>query len=348
MSTRKVTLRDVAGRAEVSISTVSMVLNNKAQDGNVRISDRTIQKVRQIARDVGYLTHRRQLVGLILTWLRDGTETPMIHSMIEKLRETDGLHLAMGPTTRADIKAEFEQLHMADRQGFDGLIMEPSFALLDQLNLKPGLRSSWKNLVFIHRYPTAGVPCVTIDHRRCGEMAGRHLLKHGHRRIAFLEGHCEAVPLSCEPARERQILQHRLEGFRQALSGDGVECRVFPGVHDLLQQQQDLTAVYCAHPRGSTALLNECWHRGVRMPEELSIVGQDDEPAKQTARPAITTIDVRPAEVGARAAGMVQDLMEGRTPPSVVLQPTVISRDSVARICKPGISGLHSLHTNGG
>jgi LacI family transcriptional regulator len=65
------------------------------------------------------------------------------------------------------------------------------------------------------------------------------------------------------------------------------------------------------------------------MPEQLSIVGQDDESAKATAKPALTTVDVRASEVGARSAKMIQDRIEGRDPASIVLQPTLISRDSV-------------------
>jgi DNA-binding LacI/PurR family transcriptional regulator len=329
VTSRKITLRDVASRAQVSVSTVSMVLSNKAQDGNVRISDPTIRKVRQIAQEMGYLARRRQLVGLILTWFRDATETPMIYSIIEKLREIDSLHLAVGPTTRADIKEEFSELEMADRQGFDGVIMEPSFTLLQQLEEQPGLLASCKNLVFINRYPVAGIPCVTIDHRRCGELAARHLLKLGHRHVAFLEGHLLPSPSSYHPVQERQVLEHRLHGFRQALGVHGLDCQVFGGVHELLDQRQNYTAVYCAHTRGATTLVSEGWHRGVDMPEQLSIVGQDDESAKATAKPALTTVDVRASEVGARAAKMIQDRIEGRDPASIVLQPTLISRDSV-------------------
>lgn len=63
----KITLRTIADQAQVSVATVSMVLNNKALSGKVRISDQTIQKVRRIAREMGYLSNRQIVVGLINT-----------------------------------------------------------------------------------------------------------------------------------------------------------------------------------------------------------------------------------------------------------------------------------------
>ena len=329
MGAQKVTLRDIAERAHVAISTVSMVLNNKALEGRVRISNQTIRKVRQIAREVGYLSARQTVVGLIMTWFREATEVPMTHSIIERLREGDNYHLAMGLTTKADPKAEFEELHIVDRKGFDGVIMEPSFALLNQLESEPGLFANWKNLVFLNRYPFGEIPCVTIDHKRCGYLATRHLLDGGHRRIAFMEGHYDAVPLSYRPFSEGRIVRDRFSGYCAAMAEAGEECFSVQGVKDFLAVREDVTGVYCAHTRGSTELLTECWQAGIQVPDDLSIVGQDDELAKEMARPPLTVVDVRAGEVGALAAQMVMDLLDGEAPESAVLDPRLVVRESV-------------------
>ena len=332
MAVQRKTLRDVAAAANVAVSTASMVLNNKALEGKVRISDQTIRKVRQAARQVGYLSARQLVVGLIVTWFRDATEIPMIHSIIEKLRQGDSCHLAMNLTTKAEPRAEFEELHIADRRGFDAIIMEPSFALLAQLEEEPDLLSNWKNLVFINRHPHRAISSVTINHERCGYLAARHLLELGHRRTAFMEGHYDAVPESYLPTSEKQIVRHRHAGFCAALKAEGLEPVPVQSVADLLAVREQISAVYCAHTRGSTALLNACWHEGVQVPDQLSIIGQDDEFAKEMARPALTTIDVRAGEVGQRAAQMAMDLIEGKNPKSVVLEPRLIKRESVIDI----------------
>jgi len=330
MAAQKVTLRDIAERADVAISTVSMVLNNKTMEGRVRISDQTIRKVRQIARKMGYLSARQSVIGLIITWFREATEVPMVHGIIERLREGENCHLAMSLTTKADPKVEFDELHLLDNKGFDGIIMEPSFALLSQLSAQPDLLVSWKNMVFINRYPRAGTPSVSIDHECCGYLATRHLLDHNHRHIAFMEGHYDSVPLSYRPVSETQILRDRFSGYCRALEEEGRDPLSVKGVKELLAVRDGITAVYCAHTRGSTALLSECWHLGVDVPEQLSIIGQDDEFAKEMSRPPLTTVDVRAEEVGKRAASMAMDLIEGGAPESTVLEPRLIERASVA------------------
>lgn len=335
--TAKVTLRTIANKADVSVATVSTVLSNKAGAGKVRISDQTIQKVRRIARAMGY--NRQVVIGLITTWFREATEIPIVHSIIEKLREED-IHLAMGLTTHAELNAEFDELDLLDKEGFDGVIMEPSFALLQQIaaqrvsemGASPGDATSLaacKNLVFINRYPIDGIPCITVDHRQCGVIAARHLIDKGHRRIAFLEGHFEAEPASYRPPIEKRVVLDRYQGFVEALAEADLKAVLVRDVQEVLALRSEITAVYCAHTRGSTALLNACWQAGVQIPQQLSIVGQDDEFAKEMARPALTTVDVRAREVGLLAARTVMACIDGEKPKGTVLAPRLIERESV-------------------
>ncbi|NKB65640.1 MAG: LacI family DNA-binding transcriptional regulator [Candidatus Latescibacteria bacterium] len=330
MAQTKITLKNIAEKAGVSIATVSMVLNNKAAEGTVQISDQTVQKVRRIAQESGYMARRQKVVGLILTWLRDATEVPMMQRLIEALREGDNVHLAMSLTTRACPRVELEELHIAEGHKYDGVIMEPSFALLQQLADRPDLLAAWKNLVFINRYPGSGVPSVTIDHEECGRLAAQHLLERGHRKLAFMEGHLEPVPESYRPASEKQIVQHRYAGFKAVVEAAGGRAVLLRDTGEVLAAKESVSGVYCAHTRGSTALVNACWRAGVEVPRQLSIVGQDDEFAKEMARPAISAIDVRAREVGQRAASMVLNLIEGRPARSTVLKPRLLERDSVA------------------
>lgn len=329
MGERKITLKDISERAGVAVSTVSMVLNNKTLEGRVRISDQTVRKVRKIAQEMGYLSARQTLVGLVMTHFRDATETPIVQSIIEQLRCEDNCHLAMGLTTKADPKLELEELHFMDQKGFDGMIMEPSFALMKQIEKQPEIFASWKNVVFINRYPFGDIPCVTIDHRKCGYLAGQHLVDKGHRHIAFMEGHYDAVPTSYVPECEKQIVYDRWAGFSEALGERDVSSRLVQGVDDLLAIQKEVTAVYCAHTRGATALLSKCWHLGLSVPDALSIVGQDDEVAKEVSMPSITTVGGRARAVGERAAHMVFDLISGKVPKSVILEPYLAERESV-------------------
>ena len=325
----RVTLSTIADRAGVSVATVSTVLSNRAGSGNVRISDETIQKVRRIARASGY---RRQLVvGMITAWLRESTEISTIESIIEKLREERDIRLTMGLPTRAAPRAEFTELGLVEKEGFDGAIMEPSFGLLQQIVDRPDIVTGCKNLVFINRYPADPVPCVTIDHRQCGIIAARHLIDRGHRRIALFEGHYEAESASYRPPIESEVVADRHQGFTKALAEAGLDGQPVRDTNEVLARRGEFTAVYCAHTRGATALLSACWQAGVQVPAELSIIGQDDEFAKEMAQPALTAVDVRAREVGQLAARTIIARIDGERPKSTVLAPRLIERESVRR-----------------
>lgn len=125
------------------------------------------------------------------------------------------------------------------------------------------------------------------------------------------------------------MLLDRYQGFNQALAAADLEGILVREVREILVRRDEITAVYCAHTRGSTALLNACWQEGIQVPEQLSIVGQDDEFAKEMARPALTTIDVHAGEVGRRAAQMAMAQIDGYRSQSTILVPTLIERESV-------------------
>ena len=122
MGKRKIRLQDVAERAGVSVSTVSLVLNDKAVQGNVRISDRTIQKVIRTALSMGYL--QRGTVGLIVPWLWPSVEIPLIEGITQVFREAH-YNLAMGVTTNRRLEMELEELRAMDNKGFDSIILQP-------------------------------------------------------------------------------------------------------------------------------------------------------------------------------------------------------------------------------
>ena len=326
----RITLRTIADRAGVSVATVSTVLSNKAGSSKVRISDQTIQKVRRTARSAGY--RRQVVIGLIPARLSEANEIPVAQSIIQTLREEHDVHLALGVPTQANPQSELIELALIGRSGFDGAIMEPSFALLRQLADRPDIIASCTNLVFINRYPVEEVPCVTVDHRQCGVIAARHLIDNGHARIAFLADHGDSDPASCCPAIECEVQQNRYQGFSEALAEAGRTGELVHEVEDVLARRGEFTAIYCAHTRGSTALLSACWQAGVSVPAALSIVGQDDEFTKEIARPALTTVDVRTPEVGQLAARTIIARIDGEKPKSTVLAPRLIERESVRHL----------------
>ncbi|MCZ6633877.1 MAG: LacI family DNA-binding transcriptional regulator [bacterium] len=331
-----VRLRDIAEEAGVSISTVSLVLNDKALDGNVRISEPTIQYVQRIAREMNYfpnlsaramLSGRTTIVGLILIEIKySSSQLPLVQGISEILKQ-EHYSLATGILTEGDLNLELEEMRVMIQKGFDCLIVEPSEALLEQVADTPEFYNHSDRIILINRPSVAGLASVKVDNEAGGYLATRHLLELGHRRIAFGGDHC-----SVDEAYIRSLLSSTLDRFRGYLramdefEADPIAVEDAREVVDLLPQ--GVTAAYCSRSWGAVDLLGVCLDRGIRVPETLAIIGQDDAREKRVVRPRISTVNMRTQEVGRLAARMALEVIEGEIPESVVLEPELIVRES--------------------
>jgi len=320
MGKRKIRLQDVAERAGVSVSTVSLVLNDKAVQGNVRISDRTIQKVIRTALSMGYL--QRGTVGLIVPWLWPSVEIPLIEGITQVFREAH-YNLAMGVTTNRRLEMELEELRAMDNKGFDSVILQPGYELLETPDLLRENFKNWKRVVVVNQFPTRDFPYVTIDHEACGYVATQHLVGQGHRQIVCARG---------DVGDQVRILDARVAGYERAM----IEANLAPVVTRLRETEIEVgsgvTAVYCCRVNGATDFLGRCIDRAVNVPQDISIIGIADDREKQVARPRMCTVDIRARDMGFLAAEMVMELIDGKSVESVVLKPRLIKRDSVRTV----------------
>ena len=179
-------------------------------------------------------------------------------------------------------------------------------------------------LVLMNWVSHSGIPYVTIDHERCGYLATKHLLELGHRQIAFAGVHYPSE----NHTTDAPILDARFRGYLRAMKEYHRPYISVMWAEDVLDLPERVTAVYCGRAVWATDLLNMCWDRGLRVPDDLSIVGQDDDREKQVVRPPLTTVDVRAEEVGRGAAQIVLGLIEGKKVKSVVLEPGLVVRKS--------------------
>jgi len=320
MGRRRVRLRDIAEEAGVSVSTVSLVLNDKAQDGNVRISSQTVRRVRQVAVELGYLA--RGIVGLIVPQI-DNYWADMIMGVMGALKDKK-YSLAMGLHTSWDLQREIEEIHaMADKH-LDCLILTPPVGFSGQTERLPDLVKGRLRVLLMNWISPEDIPCVSVDHEQCGYIATRHLLELGHRRIAFLGVHYP----SGDSETGNPILDARFRGYYSAMTEHNqpyVSVERAEGVFDLPAR---VTAAYCGRAHWATDLMCACVDRGVRVPEDLSVVGQDDNREREIMRPRVTAVDVRAREVGRLGAQMALELARGKRPKNAILEPRVVKRES--------------------
>lgn len=299
-----VTIRDVAAAAGVSIGTVSRALKN--QRG---LSDETRRHVRSVARELGYdagrlrSTRTQRLVFLVHRYHSSFALNPffslVMHGVEEACREQGVAPtlLAAGP---AEPLREQLRLHEPDALLAAGYFETELLALLGSLDLPLALIDSW----------SPGVPSVNPDNAGGARLATRHLLDLGRRRIAYLAG-----SLAHYSIRERAL------GYRRALYEAGVladpdlEVVAPPGLdvasgaeaamRQLLRLRQRPDAVFAHNDTAALAALRVCQGAGLRVPQDIAIVGFDDIPAAAYAPVPLSTLRVDKQALGRAGVDLI-------------------------------------------
>jgi LacI family transcriptional regulator len=335
----RVTIRQVAEQAGVSIATVSRVVN-----GHADVSAATREAVRRVLRESGYPASPRPragragsgpartgLVGVILPVVHPGYFAVILSGAAEALYEHD-MRAVLCPT-RHSRHREASLLERLAHGATDGAILvlpEESTTELLELTAR-GLP-----LVVVDplRDMASGVPVVSAAHSAGATLATRHLLDLGHRRIAAITG-----PPGWLASQER------LRGYHAALAGGGVlpdpalvvaaDFVVDGGraaAAALLGLPDPPTAIFACNDSMAIGAMQAARARGLRLPDDLSVVGFDDTSEAASVLPGLTTVRQPLAEMGRIAVSLLLRQIEDRRiePMRVELETTLIIRDSTA------------------
>lgn len=332
MSAKRVTIKDVAARAGVSIATVSNVFS-----GSKPVNAELQTRVRKAARELSYEVDRAasqlrsgqtRVVGVLVPDLDDAFFTSLV-SQIEVLAQRDGYDILVG-SSRDDITIEQSRLRALLAWRPSGLIAVPCSdtvpaALEKEVGRLP--------MVFADRVPPQGsiVDTVAIDNREAGEIAARHLLKHGHRDVVLA-----ASNLGISPIRER------VRGASEVIT-----CRTgrAPTVVELGSNAERGAAVFAEwlerHERPSAVMaltnvttlstLSACARLKIDIPDPVSLIGFDDYPWMSARKTALTAIRQPVADIAEEAWRQLRERMSGEVAPprSVILKASLQTRDSV-------------------
>lgn len=332
-----VSITAVAARAGVSPGTVSNVLNHPD-----RVREATRERVAAAIRQLSYVRHesaRHLRVGSSRTlgMLMLDAWNPFFADMasgVEDVALSRGWTLFLANSHR-DVKREAIYLSEFAERRVAGVLVAPCSDLTQVLG---GLRDSGIESVVLDRcIPDPAGLSVSLDDVEGGRLAVSHLLDMGHRRIAFV-GNANVV----SQARDR------LEGGRRALREAGLDDRLtviapsdltLDGGIDAsrrilaLTEARRPTAVFAASDLVAIGLLHELMRAGVKVPEDVAIVGYDDNAfAKQVLVP-LTTVRQPAYDMGRIAAEMLLARLEGKLVerPHFVFQPELVIRESTMR-----------------
>jgi DNA-binding LacI/PurR family transcriptional regulator len=329
----RISIREVAMRAGVSVGTVSNVLNRP----NI-VAEATRERVRAAIGELGFVRNesarqlrqgRSRTFGVVLESMADPYLTDLARGA-EAAMNTDGFD-ALWCTSEGSAAKERRCLDFLEEQHVSGVLITP--VALDEQRIAD-LHGRGLAVVLLDRRTRGGVCSVRVDHIAGGEIALGHLLNGHHRRLALVTG-----PLSPGP------VQDRCTGATSALHRAGLDdgamtTLVCPDMtltagKDAARRLLDLdpmpTGVFCANDLLAVGLINELLRMGVKVPAEIRVVGYDDIELAATAVVPLTTVRQPRRELGWTAA----ELALAETSASgehdhrqVVLSPALVVRES--------------------
>jgi LacI family transcriptional regulator len=328
------TLVEVARAARVSPSTVSRILN-----GTARVADAKQKAVKAAIARLNFrpnpVAHglrkgRRMIIGVLAPEVDSPWFGSVFRGVTDALAGTDYVPLVSGGSTERQAEAARVRDLLARR--VDGVIIVNCRLTDEELRR---FSADAPMVVSGRALRGEGLFSMKLDNALGGELATRHLLELGHTRIAHLEGpheHLDAVD--------------RAMGYRNALREAGV--RLDPGlivpagfhtldglaaVERLLDSRRAFTAIFAANDECAYGAHLGLHRRGLRVPEDVSLVGFDDLLFSRFGTPPLTTVRQPLEEIGRRAARSLLELLAGHTPPVADMpQVELVVRESTRRV----------------
>ncbi len=307
----RVTIRDVAARAGVSVATVSKVINER-----YGVSAATLARVRAVIEELGYeaslvaqslRNHRTNVIGILVADL-EPFSTELLKGAADAIRGSGFELVVYSAGGRTGDPLGWEKRYLSRLSGtlVDGAVLVTPTVSLEVVPGTPVVA------VDPHTGPSH-LPTIDSDNLRGAQLATEHLLELGHRRIAFLAGRPDL-----------QSAELRKTGYLRALTAAGItpdEDLIRIGAYDpevsaasahaLLTGPDRPTAVFAANDISAIATVGAARELGLAVPDDLSVVGFDNVPESALCSPPLTTVDQPIREMGHRAIRMLIALING-------------------------------------
>jgi DNA-binding LacI/PurR family transcriptional regulator len=326
------TIRDVAERAGVSKSLVSLVLRDAP---HVRPEKR--QAVLAAIKELGYrpnatarsLTERRtRAVGVVVNDLHNAWIVDCVDGLNTEL-SSSGMHMFIGDG-RLDRRNDERLLNAFVDMRVDGLVlvgtMPTSTGLAEAASRVPTVVAGDRDLRFPH------VDIVGVDDVRGGEIATRHLIDLGHQRIAHLAGNYGAFSTRRQSSYEDTMREHGLEENILIEACDATEEGGYRATIRLLTHTPRPTAIFAVNDMASVGALSAAAELGIAVPNQLSIVGYDNTHLARIRHLWLTSVDIATYETGRQSARLLLDRIADPTRDEVehLLTPTLEIRGTTA------------------
>ena len=303
----------VAERAGVSVNTASRAINNKPD-----ISKETKKRILQIAKELGYIrnaaavalrTKKTGTIGAVIADNRNPFYAEVLNGIEEAAREKN-YHIILANTQR-NYQKEEEVINLLLAKRVDGLLITPVQDRDD--DIKNLIDANIPFVVVGRDFENIEVDAVYNDEVKGGFLATEYLIKKGHKKIASINGFLHKSPA-----------KGRLEGYKKALKKYGIpfdDALVTVGDIDvkdgyertkqLLEKGLNFTAIFAYNDMMAFGAMQAIKEKGLRIPEDIGLVGYDDIPFASLISPPLTTIRLKKQDLGVESVKLLLSRING-------------------------------------
>ncbi|MBB3153460.1 LacI family transcriptional regulator/LacI family purine nucleotide synthesis repressor [Paenibacillus endophyticus] len=345
---KPVTVYDIAREANVSVATVSRVINNTAP-----VKKSTRERIMELIAKHQFQPNAlarslyKKETGMIGVILPDITNPffPEVLAGLDQEARSKGYTFFLCDTvsTNGDSAEQYvresQYLSILMEKQVDGIVMiggrinlaKPSKELIGEV-VEASKRVPL--LLINGNLPGEGMTRVYADELEGAELATQHLIELGHERIAFVGGY-----------KHMSNTVQRIKGFVRTMERSGLQARkewIMDGgfsvesgkafMNRMLALPERPTAIFCANDLVAIGVMKAAHKAGIRVPEELSLIGFDDIPYASNSIPELTTVSLRCYDVGRHAAELLHQMItKSKVSKNTKIRPELIVRESTAR-----------------
>lgn len=324
------TLKEVAEICGVSLATASRALNNRND-----VSAQTRERVVKVAEELGYVpsslakglwSGKTKVVGVLVSTIENPFYAQVV-SGIEKLLSEKGYNILLC-SSYEDPEKELEAVKVLLTQRVDGLILAPVLSTPDVVEF---LQKNNVPFVLVGRnIPGYETNYVVCDDYKIGVLAAEYLLSKGHTKTLFIN------------SSRNYSAQLRLQGYLQTMEANGVvvdpqwirASYEHENAEELLMhaldEGLDPTAIFCFCDYMAFEVMHGLHVRGLKVPDDIAVMGVDNLNISEITNPALTTIDTNNHEMGVRTAKVLLQQMQHPQEQlaQIVLEPRLVARSS--------------------
>ncbi|GFN36220.1 LacI family DNA-binding transcriptional regulator [Tepidimicrobium xylanilyticum] len=334
-----VTIKDVAKLANVSISTVSRVINNSkpvSLEARKRVLDAIEQlgyKPNEVARSL--VTRKSNLIGVIVTDIGNSYIAEMIRG-IEEIGRMYKYDIVLSSSYgNPDTEKKFAQLLMSKQ--VEGIILVSENDKQSVIEEIKGLKIPF---VYLNRYyDSQDMPTVTINNFEASQEMTKYLVNLGHRNILYVTSNED---------NKASLERFKIDGYKKAISDvDKAEEFIYSvkgfkpedgykmgdKVMEIVKEN-NITAVFCCQDELAIGFINYCYDNGIKVPEDISVSGYGDTKMASIYRPRLTTVKEPYYDIGAVAIRrIIKNLKsEEKEKDHIYLPIRIMKRESCKKI----------------